>query len=319
MTTTTLLDDFCNRLMEEVVPSKGLHPSALAQEFVAFFGLPTFPRMQEITTQLEKAGVRTTECTRLRELRGYHTGTRNGDYLIEYDAFDWDGAQEQTVLHEFYEIVRERLKDLHPSVWKPQGKGMCREADRFAAAVLMQPAVFSAFAERSGLDVVALQRVYGRAYSTVALRLAEVMQHQPLLAVLYERKEGGEPHQWSETCPPERFKASVVVRTPGFRLRTTRRPLSCLRAMLPRRGSAPAPGSVAERVILTGKPVYIERVSGYDLWQADDLAVAAMPVFWYGKLAKIAVIAVPYHDRSVLSRQVCRAVFQRIAEAHQVI
>lgn len=319
MTTTALLDDFCHRIMEQVIPSKGLNSTALAQEFVAFFDLSTFPRMEEITAQLRRAGVRTTECSQLRDLRGYHTGTKNGDYLIEYDASDWDGAQEQTVLHEFYEIVRERLKDLHPAVWKPQGRGMCREADRFAAAVLMQPEVFSAFAERSGLDVVALQRVYGRAYSTVALRLVEVMQHQPLLTVLYERKEAGEPHQWSETCPPERFKTSVVARTPGFRLRTTRRPLSCLRAVLPRRGSAPAPGSVAERVVLTGKPVYVERVSGYDLWRADDLSVAASPVFWYGKLAKIAVIAVPYHDRPVLGPQVCRAVFQRIPEAHQVI
>ena len=67
---------------------------------------------------------------------------------------------------------------------------MCREADRFAAVVLMQAEVFSVFAEKSGLDVVALQRMYGRAYSTVELRLAELMQHQPLLTVLYDRKEG---------------------------------------------------------------------------------------------------------------------------------
>ena len=319
MTTTTLLDDFCHRLMEEVVPSKGLHPAVLAREFVEFFGISTFPHMEEIAAQLKRAGVRTVECTQLRELRGFHTGTKKGSYLIEYDAFDWDGAKEQTVLHELYEIIRERLTDLHPPVRKPQGEEMCREAERFAAAVLMQPEVFSVFAERSGLDVVALQRAYGRAYSTVALRLVEVLQSQPLLVVLYERKEEGEPRLWAPTCSPEIFRASVVARTPGFRLRTTRRPLSCLRGMLPRRGASPAPGSAAERVVLSGRPLYVERVNGYDLWQTDDLAVAASPVFWYGRLAKIAVIAVPYRDRSVLGPQVCRAVFHRILEAHQVI
>ena len=111
----------------------------------------------------------------------------------------------------------------------------------------------------------------------------------------------------------------MVARTPGFRLRTRRRPLSVLRGLLPRRDDAPAPGSVAERVILTGKPVYVERVSGYDLWRNDDVTVAARPVVWYGRIAKVALVAVPYRDRSVLSPQFAHAAFERIARAHQVI
>ena len=107
------------------------------------------------------------------------------------------------MLHELYEIVRERVHDLYPSVGKPQGKSLCRQADRFAAATLMQPEVFSMFAEKSRLDVVALQRMYGRAYSSLALRLVEVMQSQPLLVVLYERKEEGEPHLWEALRRPE--------------------------------------------------------------------------------------------------------------------
>ena len=61
---------------------------------------------------------------------------------------------------------------------------------------------------------------------------------------------------------PGVFKATVVARTPGFRLRANRRPLSCLRGLLPRRGDPPIPGSVAERVALTGRPVCVERVRG---------------------------------------------------------
>lgn len=317
--TTALLDDFCHRLMQHVTLSNGFHPTALAHEFVDFFGLSTFPRMGEITAQLERAGVGTAQCTQLRNFRGVHTGTKNGSYLIEYDAFDWDGAQEHTVLHETYEIIRERLSDLYPAVRLPQGKRMCQEADRFAAATLMQPEVFSMFAEKSGLDVVALQDMYGRAYSSLAVRLVEVMRHQPLLSVLYERKEEGNPHEWAAAPSPDVFKATVVARTPGFRLRATRRPISCLRGLLPRRGSSPAIGSIAERVISSSRPVYVEKVSGYDLWQADDLAVAARPATWYGRLAKVAVVAVPYRDRSLLSAQVCKASFLYIPEAHQVI
>ena len=142
--TTALLDHFCYRLVEEVTPSKGLHPTVLAKEFVDFFGLSTFPRMEELVGLLNRAGVRTALCTHLpKGCRGVHTGTKKGSYLIEYDAFDWERAQEHTVLHELYEIVRERLHDLYPSVGKPQGRSLCRQADRFAAAALMQPEVFS--------------------------------------------------------------------------------------------------------------------------------------------------------------------------------
>ena len=171
----------------------------------------------------------------------------------------------------------------------------------------MQPTLFGLFAEAAGFDVVALQRMYGRAYSSLAIRLAEVMQHQPLLAVLYERRETGDPCLWPSASGPGSFKATVVARTPGFRLRMQRRPLSRLRGLLPRRGAPPAQGSVAERVALTGRAVYVDRVSGYDLWSDDDLAVAARPVNWHGRLAKIAVVAVPYRDRSVLRPQLGRA------------
>ena len=113
----------------------------------------------------------------------------------------------------------------------------------------------------------------------------------------------------------------MVARTPGFRprARARARPLPCLPGLLPRRGAPPASGSAAELVAGTGRTVYVERVSGYDLWRADDVAVAARPVTWRGRLAKIAVVAVSYRERSVLSPQLGQASFERVPEAHQVI
>ena len=315
-----MLDEFCHLLMAQTDRSQGLLPTDVAREFVDFFGLTDFPCKEEITALLDTAGVGAVPCSRLPEgLSGVHTGTKNGPYLIEYKVSDWSGAQEHTLLHETYEIIRERLHDLHPEAGRPRGRILCRQADRFAAAALMQPTLFGLFAEAAGFDVVALQRMYGRAYSSLTIRLAEVMQHQPLLAVLYERRETGDPSLWPSASAPGSFKATVVARTPGFRLRMQRRPLSRLRGLLPRRGAPPAQGSVAERVALTGKAVYVDRVSGYDLWSDDDLAVAARPASWHGRLAKIAVVAVPYRDRSVLWPQIGRASFERVPHAHQVI
>ena len=316
----TTLDSFCRRLMEGGSPSGRLQPVAMAREFVDFFGVSAFPHMGELTALLNRAGVKTTvHSCEASGLRGYHTGTSNGGYRIAIDASDWPRAQEHTVLHEVYEVVRKRLGDLYPWVGVPQGPTMCRQADQFAAAALMQPHYFSLFAEASGFDVVALHGTYGRAYSSLTIRLAEVMLHQPLLAVLYERKAEGDPRGWSTSALPEAFRATVVARTPGFRLRTHRRPLAHLRDLLPRRGAPPAQCSVAERVLLTGRPVCVEQVSGYDLWQADDLTVIARPVVWHGRLAKVAVVAVPYRDRSVLAPQLAHARFERIPHAHQVL
>ncbi len=314
------LDGFCHLLINGDAPDVGLHPTAIAKEFVDFFGLSAFPDMDEIETLLEGAGIGTViRSSDTRGLRGYHVGEKHGGYQIVIDESESNATQEHTALHEAYEIVRERLHDLYPHVGAPNGRSKCRQADRFAASTLMQPYWFSLFAEASGFDVVALQRAYGRAYSSLTIRLAEVMRHQPLLAVLYERKEEGDPRGWAVGPTPDLFRAKVVARTPGFRLRMRKRPLSYLRGLLPRRGAPPAQGSVAERVALTGRPVYVERVSGYDLWQNDDVTVAARSATWHGRLAKIAVVAVPYRDRSVLRPQFAHAHFERVPHAHQVL
>ena len=313
------LDGFCHHLVGGRGPGGRLYPASLAGEFVDFFGLSAFPCMEEIEALLEDNAVATVVYAHgLRGLRGYHTGARGGTYEITLDADESRSAQEHTALHEAYEIIRERLHDLHPYVGRPRGRAFCRQADRFAASALMQPRWFSLFAEASGYDVVALQETYGRAYSSLALRLTEVVP-QPLLAVLYERRTEGGLGDWVGDAAPERFEATVVSRAPGFRLRTQRRPLSSLRGLLPRCGEPPAQGSVAERVMRTGRPVYVERVSGYDLWSNDDLTVAARPVRWHGRVAKVALVAVPYRDRSVLSPQFARAAFERIPQAHQVL
>lgn len=314
------LDGFCHRLAADRLLHRKLHPAAMAGEFVDYFEVPPFPHMNEITGLLDRAEIgRVVLSSETGGLRGYHVGTRDGGYLIHVDASESRVGQERTVLHEAYEVVRERLHDLHPRFGHPVGAPLCRQADRFAAATLMQPRWFSIFAEATGFDVVALQAMYGRSYASLTIRLAEVMRHQPLLAVLYEHGPQDEPPLGMDGQAPDGLRATVVPRTPGFRLRTQRRPLSVLRGLLPRRGEPPAPGSVAERVALTGRPAAVDRVSGYDLWRSDDLTVLARPVIWSGQVAKVCVIAVPYRDRSVLLPQLANAAFERISHAYQVL
>ncbi len=150
-------------------------------------------------------------------MKGAHVGQPGGEYHIYHREDLWEGAKAQTVLHELYEIIVENLSEADSS--GPLDRSVCPQADRFAAAALMQPDIFIPYAQASGLDVAALHDVFGCAYASVSLRLAEVLRDQPLMVVLYERQEQGDPAVWTE--PPVLW-AKVVKRTAGFRPRRSR-------------------------------------------------------------------------------------------------
>ncbi len=317
---TTTRDGFCRKLLEGVDEGScrmRIGPESMAGEFVRFFGVSLRPAMNELKTLLREAGFgEVSEAGHLPGgMRGVHYTSPHGGYDIRYLKDQSEGATVHTVLHETYEIVHETLCDLHADT--PPPRTVCVEANRFAAAVMLQPETFSLFARASGFDVLALQKQYGCSYATATLRLAEVMRRQPLMAILYEREEAGEIAGWDGQPPPSRFMASVVARTPGFGARDGR--LLCgERGGRPRKGKSISSGSLAHHVLLTGRAAYAEHEPGRNGAGPADMAVAARPVVWSGKLAKIALVAVPYRDRAVLRLQLTNDSFERLADLAMV-
>ena len=311
---------FCRKLMEDAGEwscQRRFGPERMAGEFVRFFAVSLRPTMDELKALLVQAGFgEVSEAGHLPGgMRGVHYTSPHGGYDIRYLKDQPEGARVHTVLHETYEIIHETLCDLHAA--SPPPRIVCVEANRFAAAVLLQPDAFALFAKASGYDVLALQKQYGCSYATATLRLAEVMRRQPLMAVLYEREEKGEIAGWTRQPPPSKLMASVVVRTPGFGMRDG--PLLCgERGGRPRKAKSVSPGSLAHRVLLSGSAAYAERRPGRNGNGAgpSDLAVAARPVLWSGRLAKIALVAVPYRDRAVLSPQLAHDSFERVDDGH---
>jgi hypothetical protein len=266
---------------------------------VDYFGLTVLPTMDELTGLLDEAGFGTVYGLPLEDgMKGAHFGDPGNGYDIYYQDALWEGDRDHTILHETYETLCDLECDAPPD------RRVCPEADRFAAAVPMQPEIFAYLAECSGLDIVALQKHFGRSYASVTLRLAEVMRRQPLLAVLCERREEGDPQSWGEAAP-ESFRATVVVRTPGFKPRASRL-LGGFRGGIPIRGRSLSPGSLAEQVIIEGGMQYDED-GPFDDVVGGRLAAAAQPVVWNGCLAKVVVVAVPYGDRAVLQPQLSPA------------
>ena len=211
---TVTLEDFCHRLLDDELFRERLEPERLAAAFTEFFHLAARPTVMELAALLRDAGFGTVSGRELDGLKGVHFGAPKGRYDIYYRDDLWDGAKAHTVLHEAYEIIHETLCALHSD--DPPERRVCREADRFAAAVLMPRDTFTAYALVSGLDVVVLQGVFQCSYASVAMRLAEVMRRQPLVALLYERQDKGDPAGWPDPVNPESFRAAVVKRTPCF-------------------------------------------------------------------------------------------------------
>ena len=290
------LGGFCRDLLDDQPYGQAIDPEELAGRFVDHFGLSPRPTLEELTDLAQRAGFGTVREGKMEGLKGAHLGQPGGEYHIYHRDDLWEGSKAHTVLHELYEIILERMAEiLSPGMPVPSGPNpvICQQAERFAAAALMQPDIFLPYAQASGLDVVALHDVFGCAYSSAALRLTEVVRHPPLLVVLYEREERGDPADWTD---PALLRARVVKRTEGLGARRSR--LICgRRGGMPRRDKALPAGSLAERAAHSGEMEFTE---------GDGLAAIARPVLWKGRLAKVIVVAVPWERRSVLEPQLGR-------------
>ena len=290
---TKTIDDFCDRIMADEHPVARLEPEKLASEFTEFFQVPLRVPLEDLAVLLECASVAdVSERFLAGGLRGIHYIQPDGTYAIHYRHGQWEGTNKLTVLHETYEIIYEQIWDRHYDA-QPTRK-ICPEAERFAVATLMPQEVFASYALATGLDVVALQNLFGCSYSAVALRLSEVMPRQPLLLTLFERKGQGDPARWPEPTRLEDLRVTVMKRTAG--IAATRSPLlNGWWGGAPRRGRSLCAGSLAERAARTGMAQYDE---------GEGIAVAAKPVLWKNRLAKVAVVAVPWEHRRVLEPQV---------------
>ena len=227
----------------------------MAAEFAAFFGLSGRPTLAELVELYERAGIGKVSPANLpADLRGIHYPLPGAGRAVHYQEGQWEASSEHTGLHEGYEIVYETM-------WlRCHGEQLvrkaCPEADRFAAAVLMPPETFAAYALASGLHVAALKNVFRCAYSSVTIRLGEVMDRQPLLAVLYERCGGGALR--SGRCPPGWGSAGEGGEADGGHRAAPLSSCERLAGGSPRKGKPLPAGSVPEREARSGEREYAE-------------------------------------------------------------
>ena len=292
---TDTVKGFCLDLLDEHRQGREHSLEAVAARFVERFGVSARPALEELKALLRDAGFGEVEEMSMEgSPKGLHVGIAGQECHIYYKEELWQGARDYTVLHEGYEIMHENLCDLATGTEAEQK--VCREANRFAAGVLMQPGEFRELALASGLDVIALQREYRYAYAAVAMRLAEVVRNLPYSVVLYERPGRTDPAKWPRGNDLAALRATVVRRTKGMGPPASW-PITGKRGGIPQRYKRVPAGSLAERAARSGEAEYAE---------ADGIAAVAKSVYWKGRLAKLAVVAVPLEFRAVLAPQLGR-------------
>ena len=277
-------EDFCRTLLDDH-PQKALDPETLAARFVRYFDVPARPSMEQLKALLKRTGFGEVSGSRHMDAKGIHYSSPNGGYDIHYREDMWDGTQHYSVIHETYEIIYETLCDMESG--SPPDRRVCTQAERFAAAVLMQPRAFEPLALEWGLDVLKLQQAFRCSYAAVSIRLGEVLRDPPLMVVLYAREDG------EDRGDSTGLRVKVARRTQGFGTPGDF-PICGERGGIPRWGRPIPKGSLAEQAACYGTARYAQ-YGGY--------AAIARPVIRNGELTRVVVVAVPESYASVLGPQ----------------
>ena len=174
---------FCRGLMDKYGELTLVGADVLAAEFVDEFGLQPRFSLATLSALTERVGIPKLVPAALPEgLAGLHA-SREDSWAIYYDYSSRGTRPHATILHEIYEIIWHHLRDLG-ATRQEDAAAAEREAERFAAAVLLPAEEFRTDALRMGFDVVGLQRAWRRSYPLVARRLQELFEAELALSVV---------------------------------------------------------------------------------------------------------------------------------------
>ena len=326
-----VLRDFCRSMGCKYGHPSEIKAGILAAEFAEHFLLSSQPSLVEFHLLADKLGIQVEARSLPADLGAHHYFNRSaGKYWVEYQYEQWPGTSEFKLAHEFYEILQETFEEETPYYCAPRHPShptcMAPHANRFAAALLMNAKLVKRLAMESGLDMIAMHRRFFKSYAAVAIRTVEVLgkddsaEATDLLIAIYERDASGDAS--SSGSAREEFRAKYVLRTPGIKIARSKRRralLSYPRDLFPHKGDVILEQSIVDVVRQTCRDAYLERVRGFDLWGWNDLTVVVRPVFWFGDLAKILLIAVRHEHRHLLQPQLAALRPVVIPESYQRI
>ncbi|MDD4984248.1 MAG: hypothetical protein PHQ43_00465 [Dehalococcoidales bacterium] len=226
-----------------------------------------------------------------QNIRGYHDvfdDKRN----IYYKKGDTRSGIENTVLHEFREMIEPVFAELDTDYSPLRTNAVHLAANKFATAVLLPKEEFRDKVYELGFDVIALSKLYSKSCSQVLLRMGEVIQGSIFLySALYE--QGPEVNNWILNY----WTGSANNDDPDANIYGAD-------GLFPRKGRTVSSGSLVDRVIKTKKPHMASRITIMDSRDDDGLVAVARPLAISGDIAKIALVVMLAHNTGLLQPQI---------------
>ena len=227
-----------------------------------------------------------------RTMRGYHD-VFDGERKIYYKKGDTISGIENTILHEFREMIEPVFAEVCPDYDPLRTSAVHLAANRFATAVLLPKEEFREQVYETGFDVIALSKLYSKSCSQVLLRIGEVLQGKLFMyAALYEPDVDS---QWYVTYWTSSFNEidpdDNVYGTDG---------------LFPRKGRAVVPGSLVDTVVKAKKSYLARCITLLDSKDDDGLVALARPLNISGIPAKIALVVLLGLNRNLLAPQIER-------------
>ncbi len=286
------LEDFCRRVVETEEGPCSDDPRALAEQFREFFGLEGTPGLSRVLDLMSSLGVM------LEEVQYLETGAVNmwkDGWHVHFAFKDPPGTQKFDLLHEAYEIVDKtftKMLSFYPGIKEP---ALSRNADRFAAAVLMPPKFISVKMDESGCDPVLLGVELELSHQALLISFVERLQDIPFVAAVYDYV----PSEGSKSFCLDDLSATMVVRSPAARY--VRRLCAC--QAVGAKGAVAKAGSLVCLAARSGRPVLCRPDEAHEAPGAP--AVLVRPIPWRNRApGRVLLLAVPNDEDTLLRPQV---------------
>ncbi|AGG05900.1 hypothetical protein C1G86_1605 [Dehalococcoides mccartyi] len=239
-----------------------------------------------------------------QNIRGYHD-VFDDNRNIYYKNGDTISGIENTILHEFREMIEPVFGELYLDYSPLRTSAVHLVANKFATAVLLPKDEFREKVYETGFDVIALSKLYSKSCSQVLIRMGEVLQGNIFLySALYE--PGPEVGSWILNY----WTGSTNNDDPDANI--------CgADGLFPRKGRAVLPGSLVDMVIKAKKPHLARRITILDSKEDDGLVAVARPLVIGGALAKVVLVVVLSHSIGLLQPQIERTKPVEVEEFHK--
>lgn len=288
---------FCKYVVEKYGSLQGVSEERVAEDFrsIYFKRLPI--NLKTLRAVCASCGIELTGLDKMPgNIRGYHEVYGDKIHLYFRNGDTSSGIQ-NTILHEIREIIETLVAEANPDYAPLRTLARHIAANKFASAVLLPEDNFRGKVYQTGLDVIALAKMFSKSHSQVLLRMGEVLQGRLFCyAALYEQDPGD----------VTRWKVSYV--TVSYNEEDQEANFHGVNGFFPRKGRTVLTGSLADMVIQKRKAHLVQQISVLDDMTDEGLTAIARPLIDPATgTIKVAQVILLARDGHLLSPQVERA------------